>query len=203
VAPVADLGGDAMSLGVGQSGTGAGGFEDLTKSDVFDLLRNERRRYLLHYLLTRESPVELGELAERIAAWEYDTTVERVTSDQRKCVYTTLQQSHLPKMDAAEIVDYDADRGTIHRTEHTDKLNVYLEIVPTDEFPWREYYLALGAVFSAVAAALWVDVAPLTAVPDAAWIAVMAVVLTVSSAINVYNERSMRLGADELPPGLE
>jgi hypothetical protein len=192
-----------MSLGVGGPAHGQTGFEDLSKSDIFDVLRNERRRYLLHYLQSHDAPVELGELATQIAAWEYDTAVEAVTSDQRKCVYTTLQQSHLPKMDAAEIVDYDANRGTIHRTEHTDKLNVYLEIVPTNEFPWREYYLALGAVFSAVAAALWIDVAPLTAVSDGAWIGLMAVVLTLSAALNVYYERSMRLGADELPPGLE
>jgi hypothetical protein len=173
----------------------------LSKGDIFDILRNQRRRFVLHYLLHCDTSGDLGEIATQIAAWEADTGVEEVSSKQRKCVYTTLQQSHLPKMDNADVVDYDANRGTVQRTEHTEKLNVYLEIVPADEFPWREYYLALGAVFSAVATALWIDVAPLTAIPDVAWMGVAGLVLTLSGALNVVLERDMRIGREDAPPG--
>lgn len=182
---------------------GGGGFGDLSKSDVFDLLRNERRRYLLHYLMTHESPVELGDLATLIAAWENDTPVDAVSSQQRKRVYTTLQQTHLPRMDEAEIVEFDSNRGVVSRTEHTDKLNVYLEVVPGNEFPWREYYLALGAVCCGVVAALWVGVYPLTLVSNLGWLAIVATLLTVSAAAHIYHERTNRLGASEIPPGLD
>ncbi len=181
----------------------AGGFDDLTKGDIFDVLRNKRRRYLLHYLLAHDPPVELGELATRIAAWEYDTPLEAVSSEQRKRVYTTLQQTHLPKLDEADIVEFDSDRGLISRTEHTDKLNVYLEIVPHNEFPWREYYLSLGAVSSGLVAAVWANIYPFTMVSDVAWAGVIAVVLTLSAGMHVYTERRMRLGAEELPPELD
>ncbi len=175
---------------------------DLTKTEIFDLLRNERRRYLLHYLKTYEAPVEIGDLATRIAAWEHDEPVEAVTSKQRKRVYTTLQQTHLPKMDEARIVDYDHDRGLVDRTEYTDDLNVYLEIVDRNEVPWREYYLGLGAVYLGLVAALWADIAPLTVVSDLGWMAIASVVLVVSAAAHVYLERGMRLGHDDLPEDL-
>jgi hypothetical protein len=192
-----------VSLGAVAPGAGSAGFDELSKGEIFDLLRNERRRYLLHYLLSADAPVELGEVATRIAAWECDTTVEGVTSDQRKRVYTTLQQTHLPKMDDAQIVDYDCNRGVVRPTEHTDKLNVYLEIVPKHEFPWREYYLAFGAVCTAVLTALWIDVAPFTVVSDLAWATLMVAGFTLSAAVNVYTEHSMRLGARETPPAID
>jgi hypothetical protein len=180
----------------------AGRFENLSKSEIFDLLRNKRRRYLLHYMKQAEK-AELGDLATRIAAWEYGEAVETVSSDQRKRVYTTLQQTHLPRMNEADIVDYDADRGVVRRTEHTDKLNVYLEVVPRNEFPWREYYLSLGAVSLGLGAAVWADVTPFTTVPDVTWVLLVATVLTLSAAVHVYREHSMRLGAEEIPAELD
>ena len=192
-----------MNLSVRLTPSSGGGFGELSKNEIFDILRNERRRYLLHYLLSSETPVELGKLATLIAAWEYDTSVKDVTSTQRKRVYTTLQQTHLPKMDRAEIVDYDSNRGLVRQTEHTDKVNVYLEIGPQHEFPWREYYLALGAVCCGVVAALWVGVYPLTLLSNLGWLAVVAIILTVSAVAHIYHERTNRLGASEIPPALD
>ncbi len=175
---------------------------DLSKDEIFEILRNKRRRYLLHYLQTYDAPVEIGDLAMRIAAWEYDEPVDAVTADERKRVYTTLQQTHLPKMAEASIVEYDPDRGLVDRTEHTDELTVYLEIVDRNELPWREYYLALGAVTLGLTAALWAGVPGLTAVPDLAWLALTGVVLTLSAVVHVSIERGRRLGGDDLPDEL-
>jgi len=174
----------------------------LTKGEIFDVLRNQRRRFVLQYLKYAEGPVELGDLATQVAAWEYETTPEDVTSEQRKRVYTTLQQTHLSKMDEAGIVDYDSDRGLISATDQTDDLNVYLEIVPGREFAWREYYLALGGISCALVAVLWFEVYPFTVVADVVWAGVIAGVLTVSAGIHIYRERDMRLGSGEDPPEL-
>jgi len=175
---------------------------DLSKTEIFDVLRNQRRRFVLQYLKRRETPVELGPLATQVAAWEYDTTVDEVTSAQRKRVYTTLQQTHLPKMDEAGIVEYDSSRGTIHSTESAEDLSVYLEIVPGNEFAWREYYLSLGAVSCALVAALWGHIYPFTLVSDLVWATVIALLVTVSAVAQVYHERNMRLGQQEVPPEL-
>lgn len=169
--------------------------EDLTKGEIFDVLRNQRRRYVLQYLKRMDDPVELGDLATQVAAWEYDTTVDEVSSEQRKRVYTTLQQTHLDKMAEAGIVEYDADRGVIRSTDQTADLSIYLEIVPGREFPWQEYYLSLGAVSTALVTALWFDVYPLTMVSDLGWATLIALVLSLSAVYHVYRQRGMRLDA--------
>ena len=184
-----------MSVGSASSARRQGG--DLSKSDIFQLLQNERRRYVIQYLRRNGGPVDLGELATQVAAWEYDCDCPDISKKQRKRVYTTLQQTHLPRMDEVGIVAYDADEGTIERTPHTDELTVYLEIVPGREFPWREYYLSLGAVSLAILATLWGGIYPFTAIPTLVWATLLALVLTISAAYHTFLGRELTL--DEYP----
>jgi hypothetical protein len=172
----------------------------LSKGEIFDVLQNQRRRYVLQYLERVDEPVALSDLAVQVAAWEYQTTVEEVTNDQKKRVYTTLQQTHLDRMEEAGIVEYDAEENLIRRTPHTEELTVYLEIVPDKEFPWREYYLSLGAISCAVVAALWTGLFPLTLLEPLEWATVIAVTFTASAAYHTYSGADMTLGEDELPP---
>ncbi|WP_263018494.1 DUF7344 domain-containing protein [Natronobiforma cellulositropha] len=176
--------------------------EPLSKGDIFEVLRNQRRRYVLQYLKQDDSAVELGDLAQQVAAWEYETTLEEVTPEQRKRVYTTLQQTHLPKMDQSGILVFDADRGLIEATDRAADLSIYLEIVPGREFAWRELYLSLGAVSCALVAALWMGIYPLTVLSDLVWATVIAFTFTVTAAAHIYHERNMRLGHGDHPPEL-
>jgi len=173
------------------------------KGEIFDVLRNQRRRFVLEYLKRNEGPVELGDLASQVAAWEYDTTVDDVTSDQRKRVYTTLQQTHLSKMDEVGIIRYDSADGIIESTRKTADLTVYLEIVPGREFPWREYYLSLGAVSCAIVAVLWGGVWPFTLIPPLVWATIIAVSVTLSAGLHIYRERDMQVGSGDQPPEVE
>lgn len=197
-----DAGGDDDGDGNGNDGESGGRIPDLSKGEVFEVLRNQRRRYVLHFLKRNDRPVELGDLAQQIAAWEYETTLEGVTSDQRKRVYTTLQQTHLPKMDEAGILTFDSDRGVIEATDRTRDISVYLEIVPGREFAWRELYLSLGAISCALVAALWVEIYPLTVLSTLTWTAIIAVTFTATAVAHIYHERHMRLGHGEQPPEL-
>ncbi|MFD1563830.1 hypothetical protein ACFR99_09740 [Haloarchaeobius amylolyticus] len=176
--------------------------EPLTKGEIFEVLRNQRRRYVVQYLKQDDRPVELGDLAQQVAAWEYDTTLEGVTPEQRKRVYTTLQQTHLPKMNSAGILRFDSDRGLIESTDRTRDISVYLEIVPGREFAWRELYLSLGAVSCALVAALWLEIYPLTQLSNLTWMAVVAGTFTVTAIAHIYYERTMRLGHGDQPPEL-
>ncbi|MFP8955689.1 hypothetical protein ACLI4Y_03100 [Natrialbaceae archaeon A-CW3] len=174
----------------------------LSKGEVFEVLRNQRRRYVLQYLKQDSRPVELGDLAQQVAAWEYETVPEKVTPEQRKRVYTTLQQTHLPKMDAAGILQFDSDAGVIESTDRTSDLNIYLEIVPGSEFAWRELYLSLGAIGCALVAALWLGIYPFTLLPELTWAGLISVTITGTAIAHIYYERNMRLGHGEQPPEL-
>jgi len=165
----------------------------LSNEEIFDVLQNERRRHVIQYLRRHGGPVSLGGLADHVAAAEYDCPTDDVTSAQRKRVYTTLQQSHLPQMNDARIIAYDSDDGVITTTDRTDELTIYLEIVPEGEFPWREYYLSLGAIALAIVAVLWVGVYPFTLIPDLVWATLFAVVLIISALYHTLVGRELTL----------
>jgi len=167
--------------------------ESLSNDEIFDVLQNERRRHVLQYLRQHGGPVSLGDLSSHVASAEYDCSTGDVSSKQRKRVYTTLQQSHLPRMDKTGIIAYDSDDGIIETTPQTEELTVYLEIVPQGEFPWREYYLSFGAISLAIVVVLWAGVYPFTLISPLVWATLMAVLLTLSALYHTIAAREMTL----------
>jgi len=178
-------------------GRSAAGGDRLSRDETFDVLRNQRRRFVLHHLEATAEPVELGALATQVAAWENGVDAAAVTADQRKRVYTTLQQSHLPRMDEADVVDFDADRGVVRPTERVDDLSIYLEVVPGEEFAWHEYYVGLGAVCLALMAAVWAGA--FSFVPPVIWGTVISLALLASAAVHARRQRGMDVGAGATP----
>jgi hypothetical protein len=100
--------------------------DDVDMDRIFGVLGNSRRRYVLNYLSTREGTVTMSDLAEQVAAWECGKPTERLGSKERKRVYVSLYQSHLPKMAEASAVAYDKDRGEIERGERFEQYGHYL-----------------------------------------------------------------------------
>jgi hypothetical protein len=119
--------------------------EALPLDTVFEMLRNERRRRVLEYL-EAEPETTLSDLAEHIAAQENDTTVRKLSSQQRKRVYVGLYQCHLPKMDGTGIIDFDGDRGDVERTETADQLAPYLDVDDDEDDDATDRVPALGYV---------------------------------------------------------
>lgn len=107
-------------------GSGAGPLADLPLDEIFEILRNQRRRWVLRYLQEHDGVVEIGEVAEHIAAIETDKSISELTSGERKRVYVALYQCHLPKMDDAGVVDYHQDRGHIELVDAVEQLDTYL-----------------------------------------------------------------------------
>ena len=101
-----------------------------TRDEIFHLLQCRRRRDALRYLRGHDGPVRMCDLAEQVAAWEHDTTLEALSSTQRQRVYIPLYQDHLPKLDEAGVIDYDQERGAVERTPLADRLDHYLDGAP-------------------------------------------------------------------------
>ncbi|RQG92097.1 DUF7344 domain-containing protein [Natrarchaeobius chitinivorans] len=169
-----------------------------SRGEIFDLLSNHRRRYAIHYCKREEGPVTLGELAEHVAAWELDKDVSEITSTERKRVYTSLQQTHLPTLERAGMVEFD-DR-TIELTDAAAELEVYLDVVPGDSIPWGVYYLGLSALGFVVLAGIALEIVPTATVPPLAWAAIVLVLFAASAVVHVLSSRRMRLGEIERPP---
>jgi hypothetical protein len=103
----------------------------------FELLRNQRRRYVLAYLNDAGPEVSLSELAEQIAAWETGKEIRQITSSERKRVYVGLYQCHLPKMAGMGVISFNKARGVIKRSEQAELLEPYLRraSVPAEPSP--------------------------------------------------------------------
>ncbi|MEZ3117164.1 hypothetical protein RYH80_14710 [Halobaculum sp. MBLA0147] len=100
--------------------------QTLDHDEVFTLLKNRRRRAVLS-LLSDVPETTLSDLADEIAADENDTTPDRLSSSQRKRVYISLYQNHLPKLADAGVIEYDRNRGDIRRLPTADRLQRYLD----------------------------------------------------------------------------
>jgi hypothetical protein len=161
----------------------------LSKDVIFELLKNRRRREVLAYLLEADETVTLGELAEQIAAWENDTEINALNSDQRKRVYVALYQTHLPKMDDAGIVEYDQDRGLITLSDNADLLMMYLDTDTHRQDRWDRWYAAISLVGVVVVTGALLGVPPLAAVPAIALAGTVVGAFSVLAAAHVMTNR--------------
>ena len=170
--------------------------ERLSKDVIFELLKNRRRREVLAYLLEADETVTLGELAEQIAAWENDTEVSALSSDQRKRVYVALYQTHLPKMDDAGIVEYDQDRGLISLADNADLLMMYLDTDTHRQDRWDRWYAAASVVGAALVTGAFLGVPLLSAVPTLGVAGVVVVAFFLLSVAHVVSNRQRERNVD-------
>lgn len=119
--------------------------EALSLNVVYDILKNKRRRHVLH-LLEEEGSTTLGDLAEQIAAIENDKPREQLNAQERKRVYVGLYQCHLPRMDDASVIDFDGDRGTVDVGTHAEEVYEHLQTAESDDeqVAWPKYYGLYG-----------------------------------------------------------
>ena len=167
------------------------------RGEVFDILSNHRRRYTIHFCKQEEGPVSLSDLAEQVAAWENDKEIEEIGWDERKTVYTSLQQTHLPTLADAEMIEY--ENGTVELTERASELDVYLDVVPADSVPWGVYYLGLSAVGFLVLGLVTAGILPTDPIPAVGWGMIIVGLFAASAAAHIYESRKYRLGETEKP----
>lgn len=158
----------------------------LPLDQVFEVLKNERRRTVLRYLDDHEEPVSLGDLAEHVAANENDTPVRQISSRERKCAYVGLYQCHLPKMDDMDVIDFNQNRGLVESGANISQIEEYVEWSGSDGRRWPVYY-ASTATLGLVAIIALVLAGSLTAA-----VAASVAVLSSTLAIAVFHEQRSR-----------
>lgn len=102
---------------------------DMSLDMIFEVLRNERRRYALRHLATVEDEVAFGDLVDQVAAEEHDAELGAVDSGTRKAVYTSLYQSHLPKLEDMGVISYDGQSGPVSAGPHMEEVLECLDAV--------------------------------------------------------------------------
>lgn len=174
--------------------------DTLTRDNVFDLLSNPRRRYILYYLRTHDGPIKLTDLADEVAAWEYDTDVEELSKQERKRVYVSLYQTHVPKLAEIGLVDYDASVGLIRPTRRVRAVDAYLPSDEDEEPHWEFVYLGLVVVGAVLFAVGLVGAGGLGAVSTVPVGLVILVLFAMTAGIHYYYRTR---GAERLPSELD
>ncbi|MDG5776931.1 hypothetical protein VB773_13075 [Haloarculaceae archaeon H-GB2-1] len=134
----------------------------LERDQIFHLLQNQRRRLVLRYLQDESGEVKMRDVAEQVAAWEHDTTVQALTSEERQRVYIPLYQNHLPKLADEGIIEYNQSRGIVRRLSLADELDPYLQYdedetegeTEAEPASWSTYYVATSVVGAVVLAGM-------------------------------------------------
>lgn len=164
-------------------------------SDVFAILSNERRRHTLEYLCDRSerNRVDLRDLAEAIATAESGESP--APRPVRHAVYVSLHQTHLPMLDTAGVLAYDADRKHVRLLDPAREVERYMTLTTVFGVSWAEYYRALGVVGLFVVVAALADLPLLSAVPPLAWASGFLVAFALSSAYQLWGQRGGLLRA--------
>jgi len=93
--------------------------ESLPVDAVFELLADERRRFVLYRLVDADGSVPFDALVD----WVVDRETAGLTPPRghRRRVATSLHHCHLPQLEARGVVDYDADVVRYRRSEALER----------------------------------------------------------------------------------
>ena len=161
--------------------------EELDEGEIHEVLRNDRRRLALEALRDSGGEESVRELSERIAA--HETGEEPPPKKKRQSVYVSLHQTHLPKLDELEVVEYDPEERDVSLGDRVEEIEVYMEVVPEYGLSFGEFYLGLALL------GLLTTTAVLRFAPDVPALTLGAVVVgffalqMVAAAYHVYTKQ--------------
>ncbi|MDS0281086.1 DUF7344 domain-containing protein [Haloarcula onubensis] len=100
--------------------------EALEHERIYDSLAHVRRRYLC-YLLCDRAEIQVDEAAAAIADWESDG--DSVPESHHDRVRLSLLHSHIPKLRASDVVDFDPHSETLVRGDDAEAVLAALQAV--------------------------------------------------------------------------
>ena len=107
---------------------------EISESDIFVLLAKRRRRLTLRILRMTPSTLTVGDLAQHLASLEYECP----SAEEIRTIHLALYHNHLPRLDEADVLEYDRHQGTIRPGKNFDTLSRYLEGVTQEDLPWSD-----------------------------------------------------------------
>ena len=164
---------------------------ELEPSEIHNVLRNDRRRRAIQHLRDADGTLSVDTLAEHIAAVE--TGESPPPRDVRKSVYVSLHQTHLPKLDELDIIDYDQRQQELELRDRAEEVEVYMEIVPEGDISWATYYLGVSVLGLVTMSAVRFDFVLVSAFGMEFWSWYFLILFGLSATYHAYNERKHRV----------
>jgi len=174
---------------------------ELSEDEIYEVLSNRRRRFVIHALKRTEEPIEIFELSQYITAWETGVELEEVSSKHRRNVYSTLQRTPLPKLEK-ERRDRRQRKKLRQATPKLKNLEIYVEVLGSKEIPWSLYYVGFAGVAVSLLIAVMIDT-PVFGAFDPFDVGVLTITaFGLSSIVHHIIGKRTRLGNAEKPPEL-
>lgn len=155
------------------------------KTEVHEVLGNERRQLVLVELRKRFGRASLSDLADAVAAAEASDG----DGSRRKSVYNALRQTHLPRLEEAGAVRYDRDAGRVTLRPGVRQVDRYMDVETGYGVTWAELYRSLSLVGFMTLLATQLDLSFLprrAALPVAV---AFLVLLVVATAAQLWSQR--------------
>lgn len=119
--------------------------DEFCHNEIFDLMGNRRRRYIICCLVHEGKPVRIRRLARQIASWENDSASKEVSSSQYQSVYNSLYQTHFPKLEDGGFIEYDRSENKVYPTDRIAEIEPFIRSHPSEFEEHREgVLLGLG-----------------------------------------------------------
>lgn len=99
-------------------------------SDVHELLGNRRRLLVVGYLslFKQGTTIEVRHIARVVRGIETGTSPRQVSTDKYESAYNGLIQSHLPKLAARGLIEYEEDRKEVTVMKRVDRYATIIAI---------------------------------------------------------------------------
>ncbi|WP_144798040.1 DUF7344 domain-containing protein [Halorubrum depositum] len=175
---------------------------ELSEDEIFEVLSNRRRRFVIHALKHTEEPLHVSELSTHVTAWERDVDPEEVRYEDRRNVYSTLRRTHLPKLEEKNVVTVDEEENLVEPTSELEALDIYVEVLRSREIPWSLYYVGLAGVAVSLLIAVAAGAPGFAGLETLDVGAFTATAFGISAAAHHVVGRRARLGDTEKPPEL-
>jgi len=133
---------------------------EFSKREIRKILRNPRRRYTIHYIKRNGGEAPLDEVVDKVTEWENNGTEVERSAPERKSVYSSLYQRHLPKLVDMGILSYDTVERKLALTDAGDRLVLQM---PTERHDCRSFsslFLGMGSLSTLVLVLAWVGQLP-------------------------------------------
>lgn len=100
---------------------------DITIDALGDIINNDRRRFVVDALaeeFSGDERITTADLADHVTARETGDDIDAIDTTERKRVYVSLYQTHLPKLDKLGVLEWDKhnDGAAIKPVEETQRV---------------------------------------------------------------------------------
>ena len=172
----------------------------ISKDTIVEAIQNPRRRYALYYLHKHSGWVDLEDVVLQVAAWERCRTPGEVTASQRRSVYTSLYQTHLPSLAGDRLVEFDKRRNKIRGLLDSENFDLVLANDSRTSTATDGVCLLTTVASVALLALAWHDLTTVGRLPALFVAGTVVLLFSLSTLVHWYDWYRWQLRTREMPP---